>query len=419
MFILQILIAEALFAVRLERRKYFALRLSLSLIVYVCLCLIIPPLLFSLRDYLFYMVIWLLSLLIFPVCFRNKIFDMLFCAVAALLVQNLANNLGVLACDLLGIDPDVERNIRSGFLQVPVYVAVHIVCYFLYARKITERADFSSEKWLTIILLITSAAIIFLLYNELLVDGLEYYWVVYVLFAFYDVLALGILFGSQILKSLKSENKELEDLLHRESKLIEYNRHAIDIINLKSHDLKHYLSVAKAGEVENEEHLSEIREAIAQYESVVKTENSILNIILTEKAILCGQYKIKFSHLVDEQGLKSIKKIDLAALLNNILDNAIEHLLTVEKDKRFMSLNIMSRNGFCAIHCENYCASHLQMTDGLPVTTKANKEFHGFGLKSVRDIVKKYDGYMTLEVKGELFLLDIMIPIDTETNQQQ
>lgn len=410
-FAVQILVAEAMFAIWLERRSRFVLRLVGGLIAYFILCLLVPPLLFALRKELNYFVIFLLSAGIFPLCFKEKPFDLLFCVVAALLVQNLSSNLGVLACNIFRIDPDVDVNLSSAYLQVPVYLAAHAVSYFVWARKLRGKQDFGAEKRLTLILLAASMESVFILCNILVDDGLEFYGVPRVMFVIYNILALSFLFGASAFKSLQKENEELEELIRRQDEMKEYNRRAVEIINLKSHDLKHYLSAIKSGERVSDEHIRETEDAIRYYEAAAKTENSVLNTILTEKMILCGQYNIKFSHIVDEHGLERLSAIDLSALFNNILENAIQYLLTVEEEKRLMSLTILSRQGFCAIHCENYCKTAPEMSDGLPVTTKADKDFHGFGLKSVRYIVQKYGGHMTVEAHDQLFLVDIILPL--------
>ena len=44
------------------------------------------------------------------------------------------------------------------------------------------------------------------------------------------------------------------------------------------------------------------------------------------------------------------------------------------------------------IHAENHFEDSLQFKDGLPVTTKADKDSHGYGMMSVRHIVEKYNG---------------------------
>lgn len=49
---------------------------------------------------------------------------------------------------------------------------------------------------------------------------------------------------------------------------------------------------------------------------------------------------------------------------------------------------------------------------GLPdlVTTKEEKEFHGYGIRIVRDIVTKYKGSVNFQEKDGMFFVQVSIP---------
>ena len=75
-------------------------------------------------------------------------------------------------------------------------------------------------------------------------------------------------------------------------------------------------------------------------------------------------------------------------------------------------------NYFLFIRVVNSC-NDVKKFEILPDTTKENKMFHGWGLQSVSDVVKKYEG--TLECvneKGE-FAIKIMLPFDAKQSQKQ
>ena len=46
---------------------------------------------------------------------------------------------------------------------------------------------------------------------------------------------------------------------------------------------------------------------------------------------------------------------------------------------------------------------------GLPISTKEDKEVHGIGLKNIRKCAVKYGGDMDCIVKGNRFILSVMI----------
>ena len=50
----------------------------------------------------------------------------------------------------------------------------------------------------------------------------------------------------------------------------------------------------------------------------------------------------------------------------------------------------------------------MEFADGLPVTTKEDKNFHGFGVRSIRYLVEKYRGDMLMRAEEERFFVDIL-----------
>lgn len=51
----------------------------------------------------------------------------------------------------------------------------------------------------------------------------------------------------------------------------------------------------------------------------------------------------------------------------------------------------------------------------MPKTTKANNGYHGYGLKSIKLIVDKYDGDFKIDIKDSIFMIQILF---TEQKQK-
>ena len=62
------------------------------------------------------------------------------------------------------------------------------------------------------------------------------------------------------------------------------------------------------------------------------------------------------------------------------------------------------------IHLENRCSHEPQFQDGLPVTSQEDKSAHGFGMKSIRYLVEKYCGELSIQARDGKFCLDILFP---------
>ena len=78
---------------------------------------------------------------------------------------------------------------------------------------------------------------------------------------------------------------------------------------------------------------------------------------------------------------------------------------------RSISLVVRRRGSMVSVHVENFYEEPLHMVNGLPQTTKGNRELHGFGMRSMRATVERHGGSLTINASGRLFRLDLLIPI--------
>ena len=188
----------------------------------------------------------------------------------------------------------------------------------------------------------------------------------------------------------------------------------IELINMKCHDLKHQITrIRKEMEdARKDEALKEIEDAIQIYDHVAKTGCEALDTLLTEKGLYCDSYGISLNYMVDGEILSWMKSADIYSLFGNARDNAIEAVIEEkEPEKRIITLQVFEKMSYLCIHMENYSGFAVRFEDGLPITRKKDKKYHGFGLKSMKYVVKKYKGTMTMEQKNQFFYLDILIPL--------
>ena len=104
--------------------------------------------------------------------------------------------------------------------------------------------------------------------------------------------------------------------------------------------------------------------------------------------------------------------MDLAALFGNALDNAIEATEKLsEEEKKIIHFRISRKNSFVRISIVNPYIGKLEYKNGVPLSMKEQKDYHGFGVKSMQSVVKKYDGTMTIDEKDQNFILSILFPV--------
>ena len=115
--------------------------------------------------------------------------------------------------------------------------------------------------------------------------------------------------------------------------------------------------------------------------------------------------------MIEGDKLERISPGDIAAIFGNALDNAIEYVNTLPEEKRIISLIGYARQDVMGIHIENYCEEALSFQDDLPVSTKGDDRYHGYGLKSIRYVVNKYGGNIVVGLEDNIFSLDIIFPV--------
>lgn len=184
------------------------------------------------------------------------------------------------------------------------------------------------------------------------------------------------------------------------------------LVNLKCHDLKYQVRQIAQGNSGNHA-FEEIENLISVYDSMIKTGNEALDVIFTEKSLICRKNGIRLNCMVDGARLSFMDKTDIYVLFGNLVDNAMEAVQKLDDmEKRIISLNVFAENGVLAVNMSNYYEGELVLRDdGLPATTKTDKNFHGLGVKSVCMIVEKYKGDINFSADNGIFRVGIVFPL--------
>jgi sensor histidine kinase regulating citrate/malate metabolism len=192
----------------------------------------------------------------------------------------------------------------------------------------------------------------------------------------------------------------------------EQERQIHDAINLKCHDIRH--QIAALGDAGYQEELKKIGQMVNIYDAAPHTQNAALDVALSGKMLACTNLGITMTCLADGRRIGFMEDSDIYALFGNILDNAIEATKTVtEEEKRIISLTIGTTGDLLLIDSQNYYAGEIRFVDGLPQTSKENKEYHGFGTRSIKTLTEKYGGDLKISAENGIFRLSIMLPIPT------
>lgn len=353
----------------------------------------------------FTMATWLASL-------KASVYDCLFVGISGYTVQHLAQQVKNLL--LLWLYPYVESAMaRVDFeriLTAVSLVAVGAAVYFLLARRLRRGAPDTDKKRyliLSALVLMFSVAL-----SGLTTPATDTDYIVQKLYAAVCcVLALFLTYGLVTEKKLENELATVNRIRSEEKEHYLISKETIELINLKCHDLKHQISrLGRGGSVDPDE-LKKIEGAVNIYDSVLKTGNEALDVILTEKSLSCEKNGITLSCIIDGAALSFMKDSDIYSLFGNALDNAMEAVRALEQPDRRIGLQVQRRRDLVLVHMQNKYSGKLSFDDGLPVTTKADRNYHGFGMRSMKLIVEEYGGAMTIGSADGIFAVDMLFPV--------
>lgn len=227
---------------------------------------------------------------------------------------------------------------------------------------------------------------------------------------------------------LRQMNTRLEHSLLKNLLQAQYNNYilsqqSIDLTNQKYHDLKHQIALLRSEVASAEEktaYLDQMEQEIRVYEAQNKTGNPILDTILTTKSIQCQKQGIQMTVVADGAALDFMNVMDVAALFGNALDNAIEAVSKIsDPQQRLIHLSVAQQRNFLSIKAENCCTGNVVMENGLPLTTKHNRQYHGYGVKSMQSIAQKYDGSISVRVKDGWFEVRVLLPLPTAPGNEK
>ena len=212
----------------------------------------------------------------------------------------------------------------------------------------------------------------------------------------------------------KLELESVQNILHNQYIQYQQSQEAMDIINYKYHDLKHHIIALKSegNDQKRNEYLDKMEEEIQHYEAQNKTGNQVLDTLLTSKNLYCMKNQISMTSVVDGSSFGFMDVMDICSIFGNALDNAIEcEKKIADPEKRLIHVSAFTQKNFLIIRFENYYEGVLTFDEQLPVTTKKEPQFHGYGLKSLRYTVRKYGGEVDVSTQDNWFNLKILIPL--------
>lgn len=423
----QLYFCELMFLIDKPKRKLFPLRMIFGFAAYLTLSYFITWI--PLQHYLM-MMFWYIGIIIYSLAlnlfvFKANLFEDVFALNAGYAIQNGIFSLNSVVGFFL---PSFDFSTWSGRLsydvlfQILPYVLFWIPFYFIVVKKRVQNGILAKQNWKVFLMLVIVVAVTIclgVLSGYRFGDYIQYNrFQSQVIFRISIIICCILMLVLQFSICTIDKNKRDIDLLNcmieMQKNQYQLSKNTIDLLNVKFHDLKHQLSsIQLLNDDEKAKQLEEVKKKASVYNSIAKTGNASLDLVLMEKNLLCHKYNIALSYIVKNGSEMSfIQAGDLYSILANAFDNAIDYVKNLDDEKKYINLNISKKLDKFFLHMDNYLEKTPVMEDGLPVSTKKEeKELHGYGIRSMKMIAEKYGGELSVTVLRNSFELNIMIPV--------
>ena len=198
--------------------------------------------------------------------------------------------------------------------------------------------------------------------------------------------------------------KQVEAQITHYEKLEELNK---DIRQLRHDYINHLTSVSTLIEHKNYsdalQYIERLTESTHCNEIIFSTGNHLADAILTGKSSECKEFAdIEFNGIITDR----INNTDMCAILANALDNAIEACRKCSGRSK-ISIAAQNKQGYWVMTMRNPTIG--EDTEGLMKTSKEDTQNHGFGLLSIEQAVKRYDGNIKVGIKDGIFEISIVV----------
>lgn len=201
------------------------------------------------------------------------------------------------------------------------------------------------------------------------------------------------------------EYADLQLLLQKESDSVEYYEMMLaqnENQSILIHDIKKHLQSIRLLNEKNDsdkinDYIQQLMESSDLKETTKLCDHEMLNSILCRYQRHCNDKHIIFHTDIRSGTVQHIYPRDLTSLFCNLLENAVESAENIPDS--FIELTVQKKENspFLIIILINSCQNtHVYNPEGLPISHKSDNGRHGFGIKSIKKVVKQYHGNLQM-----------------------
>lgn len=314
---------------------------------------------------------------------------------------------------------DINRIICL-FITKLLYLAA---TQFILWLKRKEEFHFKRNEWIIVVSMFLITLLIGFTAQMITIDNVlnEYtFLVISILLSALDVVVFVFVRKMNLAAYSEKERERLAlELKSQQNELKQIEQKYKEISVLK-HDFKNSIDCIMSLIIgENYEEAISYAEKLKQrkvnpIQSQILSSNPVVNAVINSKFVEAEEKGI-YTSLRLVVKIPEYFEFDLSILLSNLLDNAIEACIKNDAPSQII-LTISEVDGYYRVVIRNTIKNSVLQNNKSLATDKTDLTQHGWGLKSVKDIVDKYDGLIDIYEKSDMFFVDILLAKNENTD---
>ena len=381
---------------------------------------------FDINSPIVYMLWSVLAICLF---FEDHIGHLLALSAALMYFTGIIDTFSVILIQVFLIGGGVDGTDIAWWME-PAYLISFLVYFLVYLQLLKKNEVYLCDiKFRYKLALLIQGSIFQMFYNYVFFffdeNHTMYSWDAYAVFFISITGAIYSIFLtlSLAIKNILSDrqNRELQSFMHMQKQQYDYQLQQSVAARRFKHDLVNHIGVLR--ELMNEKKTEEAKGYIDtiwdiqdEFDLKIHTGDSFLDIIMNYYSYLADKENIEFVVSGKLTGEMHLEMFDLTTLMGNILQNAIEATRKAAIPKIRVELIEHKKEFFIVV--SNSVDEIIDTQKGFSMTSKKDKDNHGFGLKNIVAVVEKYHGEYYIESSVEngeaMFKISVAVPRESE-----
>jgi len=304
------------------------------------------------------------------------------------------------------------------YIRITLYTIILCIAYTYLRKPYRQYIKYLHKGWIHLAVMACGFSILFTFIFLIPVPFYERapynnYICISSILLMFSVYTMSILSFNQTMKTVNLDilsSRREQQSHYLEGQFVTHKENDAAIKKLR-HDLRHHdavlLNMLEDGKIEEAKlFLAEHSTKIEKTRDMMYCRNTAVNSVLSTYASVAIEKGYRVNIIANIPENIRIQSVDLAGLIANIVENAIEACGNVIDGIPFIDMQCDYEREALRITLRNSCARSPIFIDGLPQTTKPGG---GIGLQSVMSVVNAYDGLAKFEYQDGIFISKIMI----------